>query len=167
MKLREFLNESLKQVEVDAVIETFRSYFPMYRTELGVDRIVEFENGSCFEFVAALKKVMESAGENPEIYFVTGTMIKKYRPWFDSEDSEIDLSQNIPVHAFLKLRKFYYDVNGRMGNVRDIKSRWSYYRNKNIVKVGQVELDKYIKKPEMVKTLIGIFRANMNKRWKD
>ena len=72
----------------------------------------------------------------------------------------VDNKWNHPFHTIVKVRKYYYDINGRLGTKREIVARWPNFRNKKVIEVSEQDVKKYIKYPEMVKELEEIFDRN-------
>lgn len=154
MKLEQ-LNESIKQMDFDDTIHQFRNYFAMYRTELGLTSYRDFENGYCYDFAMGLYNFLKNQKEQPELIFITGNMLKNRAVIFDVDPKEVQ-----PFHTVVKLRKHYYDINGRLGNKREIVSRWSYFRNKKMIPVSYDDVKKYSKDQNIVKKVEEIFSTN-------
>ena len=141
MKLQE-LNESIKQFEIDDALLSLRSNHYFF-VQNGLRGASEFENGKCFEFAVGLYNFLKSVGEQPELIFLVGNMKKSEAAWYDT--TEFDPTQEHPFHTIVKVRKFYYDANGKLGNKREIATMWPKFRNKKLVPTTLTDVMGYVK----------------------
>jgi len=156
MKLEQ-LNESIKQYEIDELVSRVRNN-TMFYVENGLRGPSAFETGLCYEFALGLYNFLKSVGDKPELIFLVGNMKKAEAKWFETED--FDPSTEHAFHTIVKVRKHYYDINGRLGNKRDIVAMWSKFRRKKLVTTTPQEVKKYIKKNNIVKHLEIILTNN-------
>ncbi len=161
----EQLDEAVKQYDIDEMIGNLRNNH-MFYAERGLRGASTFETGMCYEFALALYQFLKTKGENPELVFLVGNMKKADAEWYDTE--EFDPTTEHPFHTVVKVRKYYYDINGRLGNKREILAMWSKFRRKKVVVVEPNEVKKYIKKPQMVKDLEEMFEIHLEdlKQWR-
>lgn len=116
-----------------------------------------FEGGLCYEFALGLNNFLKSVGEKPELVFLIGNMKKEDAKWSKTDD--FDPSTEHPFHTIVKVRKYYYDINGRLGNKREIKAMWSKFRNKKLVTVEPHEVKKYVKHSAVMNDLEAALKA--------
>lgn len=141
MKLED-LNESIKQFEIDDTILGLRMNHYFF-AQNGLRGQSEFENGKCFEFALGLYNFLKEKGENPEMMFLVGNMKKSEAAWYDT--TEFDPTKEHPFHCIVKVRKFYYDINGKLGNKREIAGMWPKFRNKKLIPTTVAEVAGYAK----------------------
>lgn len=145
MKLQQ-LNEAIKQFVIeDTILSMLNNHY--FYAQHGLRGRSEFENGKCFEFAIGLYNFLKSKGEDPELIFLVGNMKKSEAAWYDT--TEFDPTQEHPFHTIVKLRKFYYDVNGKLGNKREIASRWYKFRNKKLIPTTVADVMGYVKDKEL------------------
>ncbi len=157
MKLHEILVEAVKQYDIDELITRIRNNQYLY-TEQGLRGPSTFESGKCYEFALALYNFLKSKGDQPELIFLIGNMKKTEAAWYDT--TEFDPTKEHPFHTIVKVRKFYYDINGKLGNKRDISAMWSKFRKKKMVVITVDDIKKYITDLGLVDTLEKTFEAN-------
>lgn len=143
------LFEILSQKNIERVIADFRNNSNFYK-ENNLRGPSVFENGLCYEFAIALHNYLNSIGEKNDILFLMGSMKKNEAKWYGFEEGEFNPTTDHPFHTIIKIRKFYYDINGRLGAKRDIYSMWSKFRGKRLVHATKKELLPYIKNKEIV-----------------
>ena len=83
---------------------------------------------------------LKSKGDQPELIFLVGNMKKAEAAWYDT--TEFDPTQEHPFHTIVKVRKFYYDINGKLGTKREISAMWTKFRNKKLVSVSVEDVKK-------------------------
>lgn len=161
----EQLDEAVKQYDIDEMIGNLRNNH-MFYAERGLRGPSTFEEGSCYEFALALYNFLKTKGEKPELVFLVGNMKKADAEWYDT--TEFDPTQEHPFHTVVKVRKFYYDINGRLGNKRQIMAEWSKFRRKKMVGVEVRDVKKYVKKQSLVKDLEEMFEIHLEdlKQWR-
>lgn len=157
MKLGEILVEAIKQYDIDELITRIRNNQYLY-TEQGLRGPSTFESGKCYEFALALYNFLKSKGDQPELIFLVGNMKKAEASWYDT--TEFDPTKEHPFHTIVKVRKFYYDINGKLGTKREIAAMWTKFRNKKLVGVSVEDVKKYITDSGLVDTLEKTFEAN-------
>jgi len=127
------LNENIKQYDINNLIQQLRrDYYFFIKNGLRGPEV--FESGKCFEFSLGLYNHLIKRGETPEIIFLIGNMKKSEAVWDENKDV-FDPTEQHPFHTIIKVRKFYYDINGKLGNKRDITAMWHKFRNKVLLKV--------------------------------
>ena len=104
-----------------------------------------FMNGYCYEYAYAMYEVLKEKGIKSEVVFVRGNMKKQY---ILKEDIGIH-----NLHAIIKVKRSYYDINGRLGSKRDILSAWYKFENKNLISSSIEELATYIVDRDLIKTI--------------
>jgi hypothetical protein len=154
MKLTQ-LNEAIKQYTIDDTIASLRSNHYFF-VQNGLRGSSEFENGKCFEFAMALYNYLKTKGEQPELIFLVGNMKKSEAAWYDT--TEFDPTQEHPFHTIVQVRKFYYDINGKLGNKREIATMWPKFRNKKMVVATVDEVKSYVKDNKLVDSIISTFQ---------
>lgn len=153
MKIQQMLFEGIKQYQIDETIRRLRSDGRFF-LDNGLRGPSVFENGLCYEFALALYNYLKSIGEDSEILFLMGSMKKTEAQWYYSpETDEFDPRTDHPFHTLIQVRKFYYDINGKLGDKRNIASMWYKFRNKRLVKTTPEELKSFIKHHELVSFL--------------
>jgi len=149
------LNEAVKQYTIDEIIASIRNN-TMFYIENGLRGYRTFESGLCYEFALGLYKFLKSNNEPAELIFLVGNMKKADAAWYDSD--EFDPTTEHPFHTIVKVRKYYYDINGRLGTKREIVAIWNKFRRKQLVVTDVNGIKPYIKKPEIVKHLELLFK---------
>lgn len=149
------LLKSIKQYEIDEMISKLRNDYTFY-TGRGLRGSSIFEGGFCFEFALALYKYLKTKGEKPELVFLVGNMKKSDAAWYNT--TEFDPTKEHPFHTVVKVRKFYYDINGRLGNKREILSMWYKFRKKKMVVTDFKEVEKYVNEQSLLKDLEELFK---------
>lgn len=149
MKLQD-LNESIKQFEIDDTIASLRMNHYFF-AQNGLRGISEFETGKCFEFALGLYNFLKSKGEQPELIFLVGNMKKAEAAWYDT--TEFDPTKEHPFHCIIQVRKFYYDINGKLGNKREITAMWPKFRNKKLIPTSVSDVVGYIKDKKLVDSI--------------
>ena len=159
------LDEAMKQYDIDTMIHNLRNN-QMFYLERGLRGPLTFDEGSCYEFALALYNYLRSKGERPQLVFLVGNMKKADAQWYDT--TEFDPTQEHPFHIVVKVRKYYYDINGRLGNKREILAMWSKFRRKKMVDVEPKDVKKYIQKKSLVTDLEEIFEIYYEdlKQWR-
>lgn len=151
------LNESIKQYDLDNLLLSIRNNHYFY-AENNLRGPSSFEDGYCYEFALAFYNFLKSQGESPELIFLVGNMKKADAEWYDTTD--FDPTTEHPFHTIVKVRKFYYDINGKLGNKREILARWYKFRRKKLLPIEPNVLNPYIKNHQLVKTLENLFKIN-------
>lgn len=149
MKLEQ-LNEAIKQFIIDDAIASLRSNHYFF-VQNGLRGASEFTNGKCFEFAIALYNYLKSKGEQPQLIYLMGNMKKSEARWYDT--TEFDPTQEHPFHTIVQVRKFYYDINGKLGNKRDIATGWPKFRNKQLVPTTYEDVMQYVKDKKIIEDI--------------
>lgn len=155
------LNEAVKQYDLEDLISAIRNNH-MFYAENSLRGYSVFESGLCYEWALAFYNFLKTKGEQPELVFLIGNMKKAEAAWYDT--TEFDPTTEHPFHTIVKVRKFYYDINGKLGNKREITAMWPKFRNKKLVSVEPSEVKKYVKKNQIVKDLEELFKINYDGR---
>jgi hypothetical protein len=162
MRLSTLLEASMKQYNIEQIISDLNRN-SMFFIERGMRGPSAFESGKCYEFALALHTYLESIGEKSEIIFLVGNFKKSQVKWYFDGTEDFDPTMEHPFHTIVKVRKFYYDANGRLGNKRDITSNWPKFRNKRLVTATVDDIKQYIKDHQLVTDLITEFKKNHDK----
>ncbi len=155
----EELDEAVRQYDIEKLIGNMGRE-TMFFVNNGLKGPSVFESGLCYEFALGLYNFLKSKGEKPELVFLVGNMKKAEAQWYKTED--FDPSTEHPFHTVVKIRKHYYDINGRLGTKRQIVSMWPKFRRKKLVITDTKSVKKYIKKTKVVKELEKLFSDNYN-----
>jgi len=151
------LIESIRQYDIDQLIHQFRNN-TMFYVERGLRGASVFESGMCYEFALSLYNFLKENGEKPQLVFLVGNMKKAEAQWYATED--FDPTTEHPFHTIVKVRKYYYDINGRLGNKREILAKWYKFRRKKLVEVEYNDVNKYAKNKNIIKDIVDIFNIN-------
>jgi hypothetical protein len=150
------LNESIKQYNINNLIRTLRNDHYFFINN-GLHGYTVFESGKCFEFAMGLYNHLKSIGENPNLIFLVGNMKKSEAQYHDVD--EYDPSQEHVFHTIVQVRKFYYDINGKLGNKRDISAMWDKFRNKKLIQTTPEQLTQYITDKKLIEALENQFKS--------
>lgn len=122
--LMEAISDSTK---TEQLITVFKNRFFVYRDRLGSITLKDFNGGLCYTFALALHKFLKSQDVHSELFALNGNLTKE-QAYFSSSDH----TEKQDFHVFVRVAKFYYDIGGRLGDKRMIKSSWGSFRNKKI-----------------------------------
>jgi len=153
----EELDEAVRQYDIEKLIANMGREM-MFFVNNGLKGPSDFQSGLCYEFALGLYNFLKGKGERPELVFLVGNMKKAEAKWYKTE--EFDPSTEHPFHTVVKIRKHYYDINGRLGTKRQIVAGWPSFRRKKLVITDVQSVKKYIKKPKIVKELKDLFDNN-------
>ena len=141
---------AIKQFVIDDTVASLRCNHDFF-VQNGLRGPSEFETGKCFEFALSLFNFLKTKGEHPELMFLVGSMKKAEAAWYDT--SVFDPTKEHPFHCIVKVRKFYYDINGKLGNKREITAMWYKFRNKKLIPASVSDVESFVKDKKLVDSI--------------